>query len=89
MWFTRDQLVAWASGQSPSKEIPILGVSRKCGGCGQTLPKNLSEESYLMLGGEIYHMTETCIANGVENMRTKDQNWDWAFKENEDAASED
>ncbi len=76
--FTPEMIEQWLAQHG---DVPLIHVkSKKCGGCGQFLPKDLTEESWLLMGGETYHIREECMTNGVLKMRAKNPTWDWPKK---------
>jgi hypothetical protein len=59
-------------------------IRRKCAGCDEVLPKDLTKESYLTINEGIYHLKEACLTKGVDNIRVYVPDWNLAkIKETE------
>lgn len=81
--WTPEQIEQWVATYTGTvnTSVPVVNTIKRCGGCGKFLPKDLTEESYVILEGATYHMVEKCLTKGVIKARTKNPNWDWPMKE--------
>lgn len=84
---TPENVEMWLALQAAqaSTATVIIGERERCGGCGKFLPKDLTNESYLMIGLAKIHMREKCITSFVTKLRKQHPDWDWPMKDDEDA----
>lgn len=87
--YNMEAVQAWLAMQdaeaSEEAKLPIINVQRnRCGGCGKFLPKDLTEESYVLVREQPYHMNEKCLTTAVTKIRASMPHWNWPMKEDKD-----